>query len=83
MMWHFIRDYTVYYDKQSSEKVYNFYWEIVNCDPSIYTMEHPKFIVSNLEEESISAKRVECLSNRQSIFGIDLDESIYQCTKAK
>ena len=31
-----------------------FYLEIITCDPSIYTMDHPKFIVSNQVEESIS-----------------------------
>ena len=24
-----------------------FYLEIITCDPSIYTIDHPKFIVSN------------------------------------
>ena len=28
------------------------------CDPSIYTMDHPMFIVSNQKEESISTLRV-------------------------
>ena len=37
---------------------YNFYLVIITCDPSIYTMDHPKFIVSNQKEESISAIRV-------------------------
>ena len=40
--------------KRSSEKI-QFYLEIITCYPSIYTMEHPKFIVSNHKEESISA----------------------------
>ena len=35
-----------------------FYLEIITCDPSIYTMDHPKFIVSNQMEESISTQRV-------------------------
>ena len=30
---------------QSSEKGIQFYLEIITCDPSIYTMAHPKFIV--------------------------------------
>ena len=28
-------------------------FEILTCDPSIYKMHHPKFIVSNQKEESI------------------------------
>ena len=32
----------------------------ITCDPSIYTMGHPKFIISNQKEESISALRVKC-----------------------
>ena len=35
-------------------KKYNFYMEIIACDPLIYIMDHPKFIVSNQKEESIS-----------------------------
>ena len=28
---------------------------IIACDPSIYTMDHPKFIASNHKEESVCA----------------------------
>ena len=38
--------------KCTSEKEI-YFLEIITCDPSIYTMEHPKFIVSNQKEESI------------------------------
>ena len=31
--------------KQSSEKDMQFYLEIITHDPSIYTMDHPKFVV--------------------------------------
>ena len=41
--------------KRSSEKEIQFYLEIITCNPSIYTMDHPKFIVSNQKEELISA----------------------------
>ena len=34
------------------------YLEIRTCDLSIYTMDHSKFILSNLKEESISEYRV-------------------------
>ena len=30
----------------SSEKEIQFYLQNINCDPSIYTIDHPKFIVS-------------------------------------
>ena len=40
--------------KRSSEKEIQLYLEIIACEPSIYTMDHPKFIVSNQKEESIS-----------------------------
>ena len=30
-----------------------FYAEIITRDPSVYTMDHPKFIASNQKEESI------------------------------
>ena len=42
---------------QSSEKEIHFFYKIVTCDPSIYTMEHPKLIASNQKEASIRASR--------------------------
>ena len=30
--------------KQISEKEIHFYFEIITCDPSIYIMDHPRFI---------------------------------------
>ena len=41
--------------KLSSEKEMQFNLEIITCDTSNYTMDHPKFIVSNQKKESISA----------------------------
>ena len=32
-----------------------YFLETITCDPSIYAMDHPKFIISNQKEESISA----------------------------
>ena len=43
-------------------KKYNFYLEIKAHNPLIYTMDHPKFIVSNQKEESIGAERVNIFS---------------------
>ena len=33
---------------QSSEKEIQYFGEIITCDPSIYGMDHPQFIVYNL-----------------------------------
>ena len=44
--------------KQSSEKEFNFSQKLISCDPSIrdvYTMNHPKVIVSHLVEEPTGA----------------------------
>ena len=41
--------------KQSSEKEFQFYFDVITCDPSIYSMDHPKSIVLYQKEESISA----------------------------
>ena len=37
------------------EEIY--FLEIISCDPSLYTVDHPKLIVSN-KDKSISAKRL-------------------------
>ena len=37
------------------EKKTQFYLKIITCDPSNYTKDHPKYIVSNQRIESISA----------------------------
>ena len=44
--------YTMLGHKRSLEKFskYNFYLEIVTCDPLLYTKDHSKFIVSNQKE---------------------------------
>ena len=42
---------------RSSEK-YNVFGEILTCNLSIYTMDHPDKTVSNLMENSIGSKRV-------------------------
>ena len=44
--------------KRSLEIEIQVYLEVMTCDSSIYTMEHPKFIVSNQREEVISNYRV-------------------------
>ena len=44
--------------KRSSEKEIQFYLENITCNPSIYTMDHPKFIVSNQKEESIKLQQI-------------------------
>ena len=42
---------------RSSEK--EIYLEIITCEPSIYTMDHPDFIISNFMGNSIDTQRVE------------------------
>ena len=44
--------------KKKLEKELQCCSESKTCDPSIYVMDHPKYIVSNQLEESISALRV-------------------------
>ena len=41
------------------EKKNNIILEILTCDPSVYTMDHPDLNVSNFMEKSIGLKRVE------------------------
>ena len=65
---HFIRDYTVCsMTKIIFSERNTFFMEIISCDPSVYRMEHLKFITSNQKEEFIRAYRVsgsviECLT---------------------
>ena len=40
--------------RRFSEKEIQFYLEIITCDPLIYTMDHPKLVVSNKKEQFIS-----------------------------
>ena len=53
---HFIWQ-TLFAETKTIFKVRNtiFFHKILTCVPSIYTMDHPKFIVSNQKEESIRA----------------------------
>ena len=39
-------------------KKYNIFLEIITCDPSIDTMDHPDFIACSFMENSIGLKRV-------------------------
>ena len=45
-------------EKQSSAKEIQFYLEIIMCDPSIYTIDRPKSIVSSQKEESFGTYRI-------------------------
>ena len=38
--------------KQSSMKEIRFYVEMITRDPSVYTLDHPKFIASNQKEKA-------------------------------
>ena len=56
---HFIRVYTICLDKNNLQrKIYNSHLEIIARVPMIYTIDYPKFIVSNQKEESNSAYRI-------------------------
>ena len=58
MMQHFIRVCTVCYSKIDIQRKIQIFWEVIAYDPSIYTMEHPYFIVCSFMENSIGLKRV-------------------------
>ena len=44
---------------QSSEKEIHYLFEIITFDPSIYTIDHPDFVVSSFFENSISLNETE------------------------
>ena len=46
---HFLLDKNVL-----QKKIYTYHLELIICDPTISTMNHPKSIISNQKEESIS-----------------------------
>ena len=49
ILWHFIWVCTISGDKiKLQRKKYNFFFEIIIYDPSIYTMDHPDLTVSNI-----------------------------------
>ena len=41
-----------------SEKEIQYFLETITCEPSIYTMDHPDFIVCSCRENSIGLKRI-------------------------
>ena len=50
----------------SQEKAIKYFWEIITCDPSIYTMDHPDLqnaAIPNFIEQSIGPKRVNPLED--------------------
>ena len=53
MKCHVMQHFYLLRQKQFSEGKIQFYFEIISCDLSIYTMDHPKFIVSSQKEECI------------------------------
>ena len=46
------------YRSAEKELILNIFLKIITCDPSIYTMDHPDFIVCSFMENSIGVKRV-------------------------
>ena len=53
--------------------------EIVNCDTSIYTMDHPDFIVCSFMENSIGLKRVYSHMRLQGISAKNKSETLNNC----
>ena len=49
--------------KLSSEKEIQYYLEIISCDPSIYTIDHPKETASSFITNSIGLQR-----NRENMY---------------
>ena len=41
-----------------SEKEIQYYLEIITCDLSVHTMDHPDLVVSNFMENSVGLQRV-------------------------
>ena len=54
IMLHFIRVYTVCYGKKDLQTKKQYFSKIITWHPEIFTMDNPKFIVSNQKEKSIS-----------------------------
>ena len=36
--------------------MHNFYWKIITCDPSVYTMDYPKLIASSQKKNPLVHK---------------------------
>ena len=53
----FSSGFTLFAKTNPSSEKYNFYSEIITCDPSIYPKTHPDFIVCSFMENSIGLKR--------------------------
>ena len=66
----------------------NLYLELKTCDPSIYTMDHPKFIVSTRRKNPLVHKGLICLpffkgtSQRLKMKATDSDSNsiLYEST---
>ena len=52
---HFIGVYNIWVDENDIQRKNDFYLEIINCDPSMCTMDQPKFIISNQKDETTTA----------------------------
>ena len=50
--------YSIYLQNRSFQKEIRFILEVMVCDPSIYTMDHPDFIVHSFMENLTGLKRV-------------------------
>ena len=55
---------------QSSKKEIQYFLEIITCEPSLYTMDHPDFIVCSFMEKPIGLKKVKPFTNCMFIYCI-------------
>ena len=74
---------------QISERKIQYFLKIITCDPSMYTMDNPDFIVLSFMENSIDLKRFKilCAGPFDSIaidfltIGAKIDKYTFQVTK--
>ena len=58
IMQHFIRVYSVCKGKKSSDKIIQYFLKTITRHPWICTIDYPKFIISNKNEETMSIQRI-------------------------
>ena len=80
---HFIRVCTVCLEKiHLQRKKFNIFLKIITCGPSVYTMDHPDFIVCSFMEKSIDLQRkkfkifLEIITCGLSIYTMDHSDFI-------
>ena len=64
-------------NKQNQREKYIFVLEIITCDPSVYTMDHPELAVSNFMGNSISIQWVEVFNNNEENWPLSINLSLH------